>query len=201
MEMQDPQSQNSGAGVSPLTAQEKRFLLEVARCALVDASQGLDSGPVPGVPARLLQPKACFVTLTQAGALRGCIGHVVARAPLYQAVIESARGAATRDPRFAPVRTDEVAGIHIEISVLTEPRRLGFHSPEELLSLLQPHRDGVTLQVGAHWATFLPKVWQQVPDRVELLDRLARKAGCPADAWRGKDTVVSVYEADSFGEE
>jgi AmmeMemoRadiSam system protein A len=120
--------------------------------------------------------------------------------PLYQAVVDNARNAATRDPRFLPVQSDEVSKIKIEISVLTEPQPLRFTSPEDLLNKLQPYEDGVLLQIGSHGATFLPQVWAQIPDKVEFLNQLSRKAGCAPSAWRGKETTVSIYHVESFEE-
>jgi AmmeMemoRadiSam system protein A len=105
-----------------------------------------------------------------------------------------------RDPRFPPVRPDEVKGIHIEISVLTEPQPLSFSSPEDLLNKLQPGQDGVVLQIGPNRATFLPQVWEQLPDKVQFLNDLAQKAGCAPGDWRGKNVSVSIYHAEAFGE-
>jgi AmmeMemoRadiSam system protein A len=119
---------------------------------------------------------------------------------LYQAVIDNARNAAVRDPRFLPVRAEEVAQIKIEISVLTEPEPLAFSSPDDLLSKLHPHEDGVWLRIGSRMATFLPQVWAQIPRKEEFLDRLSEKAGCAPSAWRGKDTSVSIYHAECFEE-
>ena len=86
--------------------------------------------------------------------------------PLHQAVAENARNAALRDPRFLPVKPDEVDKIKIEISVLTEPQPLAFSSPEDLLNKLHPNEDGVLLHIGPRTATFLPQVWAQIPDKV-----------------------------------
>jgi AmmeMemoRadiSam system protein A len=105
-----------------------------------------------------------------------------------------------RDPRFPPVRLDEVKGIHIEISVLTEPQPLSFSSPEDLLNKLKPGQDGVVLQIGPNRATFLPQVWEQLPDKVQFLNDLAQKAGCAPGDWRGKNVSVSIYHAEAFGE-
>ena len=149
---------------------------------------------------KLAEKKACFVTLTKAGALRGCIGHLTAMESLYQAVIDNARNAAVRDPRFAAVQPDEVDQLRIEISVLTEPQPLPFSSPEDLLSKLHPNEDGVLLHIGPRTATFLPQVWAQLPDKVQFLNHLAQKAGCEPSEWRGKDTQVSIYHVECFEE-
>jgi MEMO1 family protein len=186
-----------------LAAAERKFLLDLARRSLVSVTAG---GSVPelaekDVPPKLAEKKACFVTLTKDGALRGCIGHLTALEPLHQAVAENARNAALRDPRFLPVTPAEVAGIRIEISVLTEPQPLAFGSPEDLLSKLHPSEDGVLLNIGPRTATFLPQVWAQVPDKVKFLEHLSQKAGCDASAWRGKDVSVSIYHVECFEEE
>ena len=184
-----------------LGASEKDLLLELAREALEHlAEPEAIPGSVAKVTSRLKEKRACFITLTRKGELRGCIGQVFAKAPLYQAVIDNARGAARRDPRFAPVEAGEVAELNIEISVLTEPQRVNFASADDLLSKLQPFHDGVVLQLGSDLATFLPQVWSQVPDKSEFLGRLAQKAGYPPTAWQDKDAVVSTYRVESFGE-
>jgi len=181
---------------------ERRFLLDLARRTLRAAAAGAE---LPDAPAERLTPKftrpaGCFVTLTAHGELRGCIGYIVAQGPLYQAVIENAANAALRDPRFPPVRPAEVNSLEIEVSVLTDPQPLAFSSPEDLLRKLHPGADGVVLQIGRRGATYLPQVWEQIPDKVEFLNNLAEKAGCgPAD-WRGPNTSVFIYHVEAFKE-
>ena len=183
---------------------EKRFLLNLARTTLAHVATNPDwLGPklsVKDVPPKLAETKACFVTLTERGELRGCVGHIFPQEPLYQAIEDNARNAATRDPRFLRVLPDEVDKIKIEISVLTEPQPLRFNSPEDLFGKLQPYADGVVLKIGSRGATFLPQVWEQIPDKVEFLNRLSEKAGCEPSAWRGKDTSISIYHVEAFNE-
>jgi AmmeMemoRadiSam system protein B/AmmeMemoRadiSam system protein A len=183
---------------------ERKSLLEWARRVLVSAAADPNSALAEVVatelPAKFREKKACFVTLTKDGELRGCIGHLEPQEALYLAVRDNARNAALRDPRFPEVKPDEVPKIKIEISVLTEPKPLSFESPEDLLRKLQPHMDGVVLRIGMHRATFLPQVWAQLPDKVEFLNRLSQKAGCESSAWRGKDTGVSIYHVECFEE-
>lgn len=186
------------------TPSERKLLLDLARAALVRVA-GSPNTPEPEVPAgdlpaKLTEPTACFVTLTRKGALRGCIGHIQPQEALYKAVVHNAQNAATRDPRFLPVQPDEVGEIKIEISVLTEPQPLSFSSPEDLLEKLRPFEDGVVLKVGSRGATFLPQVWAQIPDKTEFLNQLSRKAGCAPSDWRGKETSVSIYHVEAFGE-
>jgi hypothetical protein len=187
---------------APFTAEERKFLLDLARKTLksVTAGGGLPKPKADAVPARLKEAKGCFVTLTKNGQLRGCIGNILPAGPLYEAVMENAQNAARRDFRFAPVTPDELDKIHIEISVLTEPQPLEFKSPEDLLNKLQPQKDGVVLKIGLRSATFLPQVWEQLPDKVQFLSHLAQKAGCEPGAWRGKDVSVSVYQVEAFAE-
>jgi AmmeMemoRadiSam system protein A len=190
-------------GPENLSAAERKFLLELARKTLTSVTAG---GSVPeaatkDIPPKLAEKKACFVTLTKSGALRGCIGHLTAMEPLHQAVADNARNAALRDPRFPAVGPDELDQIKIEISVLTDPQPLAFSSPDDLLSKLHPNEDGVLLHIGPRTATFLPQVWAQIPDKVEFLNHLSQKAGGEPSAWRGKDVSVSIYHAECFEEE
>ena len=185
-----------------LNASERKQLLGLARQALGEA---VKTGRRPAVDAaqfsaELRRKQGCFVTLTQKGELRGCIGHIFPQEPLWQGILDNAQNAALRDPRFAPVTAGEVAGIQIEISVLSEPVPLEFKSPEDLLNKLQPHRDGVVLQVRGQGSTFLPQVWEQLPDKVEFLEHLSQKAGCPRGAWREAGTRVMIYHAEAFKE-
>ena len=180
---------------------DRRALLSLARLAL---DQTVRRGRVftvelaePSAPCR--EPRACFVTLTRHGELRGCIGTLVAREPLFQAVMENARSAALNDTRFSPVAPEELSEIAVHISVLTEPRPLPFASPQDLLDQLQPHRDGVVLRYGGKTATFLPQVWEQIPDKVAFLERLCLKAGLPPSAWREPGAAIEVYTVECFG--
>jgi AmmeMemoRadiSam system protein B/AmmeMemoRadiSam system protein A len=185
-----------------LAETERKFLLSLARKSLRNAAAGASLPEVAHdeVQPKLAERKACFVTLTKAGALRGCIGNLNAMEPLYQAVVDNARSAAVRDPRFPAVQPDEVDQLKIEISVLTEPQPLAFSSAEDLLSKLHPNEDGVLLHIGSRTATFLPQVWAQLPDKVQFLNHLAQKAGCDPSDWRGRDTQIEVYHVESFEE-
>jgi len=185
-------------------ANERKFLLDLARRTLSCVATNPGSSG-PGVKPRDLSPilketKGCFLTLTENGELRGCIGHILPQEALYQAVVDNARNAATRDPRFQPVRANELNKIKIEISVLTEPQALNFNSPVDLLNKLEPGEDGVVLRIGPSGATFLPQVWEQLPDKVEFLNHLAQKAGCAPDDWRGSNVSVSIYHVEAFAE-
>ncbi len=185
-------------------APEQKLLLDLARRTLTCVATNPDlsgfEANARGMPPQLSETKACFVTLTENGELRGCIGHISPQEPLYQAVVDNARNAAIHDPRFLPVQPGEAAKIKIEISVLTEPKPLPFTSPEDLLAKLQPGKDGVVLKLGGGSATFLPQVWEQLPDKVEFLNRLSEKAGCAPGDWRKPGTSVLIYHVEAFKE-
>ena len=175
-------------------------MLELAKKSIAAAARKLNLPEFDASKtcANLLQPSGCFVTLHIHGKLRGCIGQIFPRSPLYLAVMNHARNAATTDPRFAPVQPGEVDQTEIEISVLSDPEPLAFDSPEALLAQLTPLTDGVVLQIDGRIATFLPQVWAGIPDKVAFMESLSRKAESDPDAWRSPDAGVSTYQAESF---
>jgi AmmeMemoRadiSam system protein A len=185
----------------PLTTTEREFLLNLARESITAQATGQHEPAIneASLPASLSVPRGCFVTLTQQGDLRGCIGNIHPREPLFRAVMENARGAAFRDSRFAPVDEGEVPGLEIEISVLSTPVPLEFTSPESLLGKLRPGVDGVVLKIEGRTATFLPQVWRKFPEPERFLDLLAEKARLSADSWRAPEAVVLTYQVESFG--
>ena len=183
-----------------LTVAERKRLFELARQALLEFVR---SGSQPSVDEASLTPalrefRSCFVTLTRQGELRGCIGNIQPREPLFRAVMNNACGAAFRDSRFSPVSSAEIPELEIEISVLTEPTPLAFASSQELLQKLRPNVDGVVLKLEGRAATFLPQVWEKFSDAASFMDELARKALSPASAWREPDAVVLTYQVESF---
>jgi AmmeMemoRadiSam system protein B/AmmeMemoRadiSam system protein A len=196
------QTATAVGGATEFSEVDRNFLLQLVRRTIrsVTSGGGLPEVPDSIVPAACRAERGCFVTLTAHGRLRGCIGSLSADQPLPRAVAENARNAALRDSRFSPVTADEVDELHIEISVLTEPRPLKFQSPDDLLAKLHPLLDGVVLKLGARRATFLPQVWEQLPDQAEFLNHLSAKAGCAADAWRGPEVSVSTYRVEAFAE-
>jgi hypothetical protein len=134
--------------------------------------------------AELREPGATFVTLrSPGGALRGCIGSLEARRPLVIDVAENAFRAAFHDPRFEPLRAEELAGLAIEVSVLRAPEPITAASEAELLAALVPREDGLILEDGERHATFLPEVWESLPTPREFLGALQRKAGLPVGHW------------------
>ena len=197
-----PKQQTKAQPEGALSIAERRQLMELARRTVRGIVSGrLTAPPDPDtLPKAYTEEKGCFVTLTKNGQLRGCIGHIVPQEALYRAVMDNAVSAAMRDTRFQPVRSEELPQIEVEISVLTVPEPLKFSSPEDLLAKLQPHKDGVVLKMNGKGATYLPQVWEQIPDKVTFLNSLAQKAGCATDAWRAPGTQVDIYHVESFKE-
>ena len=145
----------------------------------------------------LREPRATFVTLKLDGELRGCIGTIDARRPLGEDIAHNARAAAYRDPRFAPVSEAERGDLDIEVSVLSPRTPLAAATEAEALAQLRPGVDGVYLQYGGASATFLPQVWENLPDPRDFLDALRHKAGLPAGFWH-PDVQLSRYTVEKF---
>jgi AmmeMemoRadiSam system protein A len=186
----------------PLTAEEKQTLLHLARQAL---EAGVRGQKPPALDKKSLSPTlladgASFVTLTQHGQLRGCIGALEPYQPLFEDVREHAAAAALNDYRFPPVQPAELGEIEIEVSRLTVPVPLEYATPEDLLAKLHPHVDGIVLRDGSRRATFLPQVWEKIPDAPDFLDNLCYKMGASPDTWRRKHLTVLVYHVDEFRE-
>ena len=180
--------------------EQGRTLLGIARGA-IGSQLGQAAAPRLDHPAWLAQPGASFVTLTIDGALRGCIGSLQAHRSLGIDVAANAENAAFRDPRFAPLTLQEWPRVAAEVSVLSAPERAEFGDEIDLLGRLRPGVDGVILEYAGRRGTFLPQVWESLPDRRRFMQELKRKAGLPADTplvqcnvWRYQ--VVKWREAD-----
>lgn len=185
-----------------LSLEERQTLLQLAREALEFGVRGKKSTPLheASLSKNLRTDGATFVTLTIHGELRGCIGTLEARQPLAEDVRVHAVAAALEDPRFPPVREEELSRIQIEVSRLTRPVRLEYANADDLLSKLRPHVDGVILRDGMRRATFLPQVWDKLPDAREFLSQLCFKMGVNEDAWRTKHLEVLTYQVEEFHE-
>jgi hypothetical protein len=185
-----------------LTKPQRDFLLKLARRSIAAAVNWESPPSLKDVKLAeaFMEPRACFVTLTEGGQLRGCIGSILPEEPLAEAVIHRARSAATEDARFNRVKPEDLDKIEIEISVLSFPKRLKFATPEELLEKLRPHIDGVVLNLRGRQAVYLPQVWEQIPDKAEFLSHLAEKAGLNRSAWKSPAAQVLVYQVFAFKE-
>jgi len=198
-------SMEKGANMMPeqtLSDEEQRILLRLARQALEAAVHKL---PMPQIDtnemtSRLQELGASFITLTIQGMLRGCVGTLEPYQSLTDDVREHAVASGLQDYRFPPVRAEELNLIEIEISRLTLPRPLMYTTPETLVEMLRPGIDGVVLRDGMRRATFLPQVWEKLPDPAEFLEHLCAKMGADPGLWRRKKLEVLVYQVEEFHE-
>jgi len=186
---------------SSLDPSARQRLLEIARQSI---RQGLEQGHALQLIAEremsaLQAKRASFVTLERQGRLRGCIGHLQAVTALACDVAENAYAAAFRDPRFAPLSAPEFDDLEVHISVLTPSQPLTFSSEAELLAIIEPGIDGLILSEGSRRGTFLPSVWEQLPNREDFLRHLKQKAGLPPDHW-SPHIQVARYRTESFGD-
>lgn len=148
----------------------------------------------------LKEKRGVFVTLTINGALKGCIGHIEPIQPLYKDVIQNAISAAFDDPRFDPLTKEDLDSVQIEISVLSLPKALSYKDSTDLLAKLSPGRDGVIITKGFNRATYLPQVWDDLPDKEAFLSSLCAKAGLETEEWQKGKLVVETYTVEMFEE-
>ena len=183
---------------SVFTPEERQDLLAVARQSVSAGLNGERFLPsVAEYPSALGNDGASFVTLKKHGSLRGCIGTLEARQPLVLDVAHNAYASAFRDPRFPALQNDELEVLEYHLSVLTRPEPMQIDSEQSLLEQLRPHVDGLVIEEGYHRGTFLPAVWEQLPDAKEFLAHLKQKAGLPVDYWSDR-IKVSRYTSTSI---
>ncbi|HET8711783.1 MAG TPA: AmmeMemoRadiSam system protein A [Spongiibacteraceae bacterium] len=174
-----------------------KILLPVARAAI---ARELDRVYQCGTSAEWLQePGACFVTLTQQGNLRGCIGSLEPHRALLHDVEANARAAAFSDPRFAPLSAAEYEQTDIEISLLSPMQRMTFLDEADALAQLCPGVDGIVFEYNHFRSTFLPQVWEQLPTPREFIAHLKVKARLPANFW-ASDVKLHRYTVSKFKE-
>lgn len=148
----------------------------------------------------LFEKRATFITLKTNEELRGCIGSLTPRQPLINDIIDNSINAAFRDPRFYPLTLKEFDSVNIEISILTLPKKLEFSDKAELFQKIRPNIDGVIIKKGFYEATFLPQVWEELPDKEDFLENLCLKAGLNGDCYSDSDIQVATYEVEAFSE-
>ena len=183
----------------PWTAERGRTLLRIARRSLAEAL-GLGGGPGSDDEPWLREPGATFVTLRRRGDLRGCVGSILAYRPLFEDVWRNARASAFHDTRFRPVLPAELPEIAVEVSLLSSPEPLACPSETAAFRLLRPGVDGVIFEYGEHRSTFLPQVWEQLPDPRDFLGHLKTKAGLPSGFW-SPEVRLSRYTVLKWEEE
>lgn len=182
-----------------LSIEDQKTCLNVARESI---KHGLQHGTAVKIISRdyaadLQQNLSSFVTLHINGTLRGCIGALEAYQPLINDIAEHAYSAAFQDPRFPALQDNEYEQLDIEISVLGKPELMSLKNEEDLIEQIRPSVDGLILEYGMNRGTFLPSVWEQLPDKNDFLNHLKLKAGLPKEWW--DDSVkISRYETFSF---
>lgn len=180
----------------------RKTLLDIVRESI---NHGLEQGyalpvNIDEFEKPLQNHNASFVTLHLNHALRGCMGSLEAYRPLVQDVAENGYAAAFRDPRFASLTEAETASLTLHVSVLSVAEPVIFSSEQELLTTIRPGVDGLILEDKSHRGTFLPSVWESLPEPELFLAHLKQKAGLPTNHW--SDTIkISRYQTESFGDE
>ena len=192
----------SSTNAACLEPVDRRTLLALALDSIghgLSTGRALDVDP-SAYPEALQEQRATFVTLHRRGLLRGCIGHLQAVTSLVVDVADNAFAAAFRDPRFPAVAEHELADLRIAISILSPPQPMTFSSESDLIGQLNPGSDGLILEDNGARGTFLPSVWEQLPEPSTFMRHLKQKAGLAPDYW--SDTVkISRYYTESFGDE
>ena len=185
-----------------LNDQEGKYLLEVAR-KTIERQLFKDKAVAQGnefYSPKFSEKRGTFVTITINDNLRGCIGHIIPQETLLEGIRENAINAAFKDPRFNPLSKGEWEDIKIEISILTDPAILKYSDADDLLKKIRPNVDGVIIRKGYYQATFLPQVWEQLPDKKEFFTHLCLKAGMNGDEWKNGKLEVYTYQVQAFEE-
>ena len=184
-----------------LEAADRELLLSACMAELGEAARNGGKPPASGQPAKspALSPwRATFVTLTEAGRLRGCIGSLAPRRPLVDDAVANTAQAGFADPRFAALNESELGGLRLDVSILSHPRPIPAGSESELVSGLEPDRDGLILGAGKRRALFLPSVWRQLPDGHAFVRHLIAKAGLETTSWP-EGLEAKRFRVESFG--
>jgi AmmeMemoRadiSam system protein B/AmmeMemoRadiSam system protein A len=189
------------AASARLADADRTFLLSACMAALGTAvERGKRVEPrVADAPTALAPWRATFVTLTHGGRLRGCVGSLAARRALIEDAVLNTVQAATADPRFAPLDRAGLAGLRVDVSILSHPRPISARSEYELIDPLEPDRDGLILEAGKRRALFLPSVWREVPDARAFVRHLLTKAAIEAKGWP-EGLEAKRFRVESFGD-
>lgn len=191
---------NGSCHAQKLTNEQGRILLRLARRTIAEKlGYGVDDIEIPDEEI-FRSARGTFVTLKIDRQLRGCIGNLESDRSVVEGIADNAVNAAFRDHRFQPLSSEEFDKIDVEVSILTTPVPLEYQSPEDLISRLRPGIDGVIIRKGNAGATFLPQVWEQLPDPAEFLGHLCRKAGLSEKIWQSMELEISLYQVQYFEE-
>ena len=190
------------ADTQKLTDQEGKYLLEVAR-KTIERELFKDKAVAQEdefYSPRFSEKRGTFVTVTINDNLRGCIGHIIPQETLLEGIKENAINAVFKDPRFPPLSKREWGDIKVEISILTDPSILKYSDADDLIKKIRPNVDGVIIKKGYYQATFLPQVWEQLPEKKEFFTHLCLKAGMDGDEWKNGKLEVYTYQVQAFEE-
>lgn len=178
-----------------LTEIEHKTLLKLARDTIVQYLKDETRSPLPDAKGVLSEKCGAFVTLHKKGELRGCIGNMVGHRPLIETIQEMAIAAATEDPRFHRVKSDEMKDIDIEISVLSPMQKI------KDVNEIKVGTHGILMRQGRYQGVLLPQVATEWGwERDEFLRHTCLKAGLPTEAWKDPETIIEIFSADVFGE-
>jgi len=161
-------------------------LTKLARRTLREYFKGKEFIPDERTKNIYNEKRACFVTLTLNGNLRGCIGSLVPQKELWKEVQENAINAAIHDFRFSRLTEEELPNVKIEVSILSLPKKINYIGEKDLLIRINSGK-GIILKKGMNSATFLPQVWEQIPDKINFLEQLSIKAGLNRNAWKNAE--------------
>lgn len=184
-----------------LSEEEHQLLSTIARDSIQNGLQ--NHHPLPITLAEVSPPlkkkAATFVTLTLNSTLRGCIGSVVATQPLITDIANNAFNAAFNDPRFSPITAQDLPELSIQISILSTTSKIAHQDEQDLINTITPHVDGIILKDQGRSSTFLPAVWEQLPDPSDFIAHLKLKAGFSQDYW-SETLEVYRYSVESWHE-
>ncbi|GAB4379986.1 MAG: AmmeMemoRadiSam system protein A [Calditrichia bacterium] len=187
--------ESAGEPVVGLNSEEKKYLLKLARETIITLLEKDEFPQTRPISEKVKEKFGAFVTLHKDGRLRGCIGYIEGVKPLYQTIMEMAKSAAFNDPRFPPVKKNEVKHLEIEISVLSPIKQID--NPE----IIEVGKHGLIIQRGYYRGLLLPQVATEWGwDREEFLQQTCFKAGLPGDAWKDPDTKIFIFTAEIFSE-
>ncbi len=194
---------HEGGDSEGLSGKDGSFLVELAKEAI---KLYLTEGKVMNVPENinplLKEDRGVFVTLTRDGDLRGCIGYPEPIMPLVNALIDAAISAAIRDPRFPPLKSEELAEVQVEVSVLTKPELVEVEKPSDYIQNVKIGEDGLIVEMGPYRGLLLPQVateWHWNAE--EFLSNTCIKAGLPADCWLSEEVKLYKFQSQIFREE
>jgi uncharacterized protein (TIGR00296 family) len=183
----------------PYSLSDAKKLIILARRAIENTLSGKDVKD-DKLELEFSKKQGVFVTLNKKGDLRGCIGFVLPYYSIYQGIVQCAKSAAFEDPRFEPVKKDEMKDISIDISILTVPEEIKSEK-KELPNKIKIGRDGLILRYGPYSGLLLPQVFVEYKSTpLEALEMTCQKAGVPKDAWKMKEAKIESFQAQVFKE-